>query len=562
VPQSTLSFSRTVASLDPKPSAEELTDLLFRRSKAEAARIEGDELLVEVTPDRLDLLSEGGLHQHLEGLLGRRLGLPAIPRHDPEGPAPELIADPSVDPLRPAVAAILLEAPPGGSLDEGMLAEAVRFQELLHATIGLDRRTASLGIYPWARLRPPITYRSVPVDGLRFTPLDAEQPVDGPTFFEHHPLALRYGALGRVGGECLALLDADGRVLSLPPILNSREAGEARVGDRTLLLESTGQRAARVEDALGLLQLPFVARGWRVAPVRVGHPTRVDTGEALVRPRRMRLDHSTVATLLGVPLEDREVREAMERARLGIAPTEGGWSVEVPPWRPDLLGEVDLAEEVILARGLRVEEGRRPPSRTRGRRLPEQRLRAAMGERLLALGFVPLLSPVLVPEELTVLMEQDAVPLANPVSLELSRLRNRILIALVRVLSRNTRHAYPQRIAEVGPVVLRDPQRESGTRTSYRVGLAVAGEGAGFASAASLVDYLLRREQVAGVREPVDLPGTIRGRSALLRVAGEPVAEMGELHPRVLSKLGIPVPVAWAEVDLSTLAPLLGRASS
>ncbi len=62
----------------------------------------------------------------------------------------------------------------------------------------------------------------------------------------------------------------------------------------------------------------------------------------------------------------------------------------------------------------------------------------------------------------------------------------------------------------------------------------------------------------AGVREPVEIAGTIPGRAAVVRLAGEPVAHLGEIHPSVLAETGVPVPVAWAEVDLSALAPLLG----
>jgi phenylalanyl-tRNA synthetase beta subunit len=34
---------------------------------------------------------------------------------------------------------------------------------------------------------------------------------------------------------------------------------------------------------------------------------------------------------------------------------------------------------------------------------------------------------------------------------------------------------------------------------------------------------------------------------------------MGEVHPRVLEALGVPVPVVWAEVDLTGLWTLVRR---
>jgi phenylalanyl-tRNA synthetase beta chain len=557
VPQSTLSFARTLEGLEPRPTAEELTGLLFRYSKAEAKRIEGDELVVEVTPDRLDLLSEGGLRWHVEGLLDRARGLP--PRGEPptEGRAPTIEVDASVDPLRPHLAAVLLLAPPHHPLDAGTHAELVRYQELLHATLGLDRASASLGFYAAERFRPPLRYHLRPIRGLSFIPLGTPKEVPAERFFSEHPMAARYERLGRAGDDCLVLEDAEGVVLSLPPILNAAPAGEVRVGDRSILLESTGRRAARVEDALSLLEVPLLARGWRPVPVAVEHPGRVDPGTRYIVPRPAVLARSTLRATGGVELSDEDVVRELGRARLSARAGEAGWVVEVPPWRPDLHGEVDLAEEVLLTRGLSADERRLPPSRTRGRRLPEAPLRRGMRDRLLGLGFVPLFNPVLVPERLVERIGRPAIALANPVSRELSRIRESILLSLAGSLERNVRFGYPQRLSEVGPVVRPDPGAESGSRTDHHAGFVVAAEGAGFAEAAAIVDYLLRRVQVAGVREPAELPGTIPGRAARLRLAGEVVAEVGELHPALLTELGVPVPVAWGEVDLSALGPLL-----
>ncbi|EQD50223.1 phenylalanyl-tRNA synthetase subunit beta, partial [mine drainage metagenome] len=166
--------------------------------------------------------------------------------------------DPSVATLRPAFAALTVEAPEEAGLDDGTLAEAIRFQELLHATVGRDRRVASLGIYPLDRIEFPLRYACEPMDTVRFVPLDGTEETSAAQFYAEHPMALRYGALGRSGGSVLTLRDARGSVLSLPPVLNARGAGEARIGDRRLLLESTGASARSVREALGLLQVVFV----------------------------------------------------------------------------------------------------------------------------------------------------------------------------------------------------------------------------------------------------------------------------------------------------------------
>jgi phenylalanyl-tRNA synthetase beta chain len=560
LPVSTLSAERLRSLLTNPPSDLALDDILFA-SKAEIEGREGDDLTLSVTPDRLDLLSEAGLSLHIAGVMESATGLLAL-RELPPSAGHSVRVDPSVDALRPFLSAVVLTAPASADgLDEGTLAEAIRFQELLHATIGRGRRAASLGIYPIERLDLPLRYTLEPLGDVRFVPLDADEELGAPEFFAEHPMASQFGAMGRVGDRCLTLRDARGTVLSLPPILNGRTAGEARVGDRALLLEATGTRERAVQEAIGLLLVVFAARGWSVSPVAIegGRGTGGD-GRAVYLPRAVSLPSVTLREIVGEKLPSEEVERRLARARLSGRPHSGGWHVDVPPWRPDLRAPVDVAEDVILTAGVRPEDGVLLPSRTRGRRLPEAGFWRRVRSLLLGMGYAEPHTPLLVSAETAERAGSlEALRLRNPVSSEFSVLRDRVLLSHLDVLQRNTRLAYPQKFAEVGPVIVRSEKAESGGETRYRASAVFASDSAGFADAASCVDYLLRALDVVAVREPVELPFLLPGRSARARIAGESVAEMGEIHPRVLEGLGVPVPVSWAEVDLTGLWTLVRR---
>ena len=561
MPTSTLSRSRLLGRLGGDVASDRLEAALFA-SKAEATFGEGDALEVSVTPDRLDLLSEGGLALHLEGALGLADGPVRLRRSRAGAAGWRFSVDPSVAPLRPHLAGVVVRAPAGASLDEGLLVEAVRFQELLHATVGRDRRAMSLGIYRARRIRPPVRYALEPLSAVEFRPLGAEDRTGAEAFFATHPQAARYGALGRSGAGCLTLRDARGTVLSLPPILNGREVGEAAPGDRALLLEATGTRERAVREGLGLLLVVFVARGWSVMPVPIdGAPGPGSDGSGLLEPPARFLPATLVRDIVGSPLPVGEIAAALARSRLAARRARGGWSVRIPPWRPDLLSAVDLVEEVVLARGLRAEDGVVPPTTARGRRRGSTRFRREVAGLLLGLGFAQPNTTVLVPESAGArLPGSSPIPLVNPVSREFAAVRDRLLASHLDVLARNTRHGYPQRFAEVAPVVVRSTGVAAETR--YHAGLVIAGEGAGFADVAATVDYLLRAFDVGSVREPAELPGVIAGRGARVRVAGATVAELGELVPELLVELAVPVAAAWAEVDLTALEPLLARRDS
>ncbi len=559
MPQAVLRRDRIDALL-PRPLTDrELDDLLFN-SKAELEARDPATLTVAVTPDRLDLLSEGGLALDLQGALGVARGLPKFDVVPSTEAGLRFEVDPSVDAIRPILRGMMLTAPDDRGLDAGMLEEAIRVQELIHASVGRDRRAASLGIYPLDRLAPPFGYALEPIADVRFVPLGATEEIAGTDFFAGHPMAAKYGSLGRVGDRCLVLRDDADVVLSLPPVLNGRVGGEARVGDRRLLLESTGIRERPVREALGLLSVVFASRGWRASAIPVvSDGPHAGDGESVVRSRTVDLPTTTLTQLAGVAYGAAEVERRLARVRLAGRPHSGGWRVEVPPWRTDLLAAVDLAEDVILAEPLRAEDGRVPASATRGRRRTESRLRRRFANALLGLGHAQPYTSLLVSDDAVARVHgAHPIRMTYPVSAEFSTVRDRLLLSHLEVLRHNTRHAYPQAIGEVGPVVVADPSAETGAATRYHAGAVRAGEGAGFADAAALVDALLRTVDIVAVREPVELPGTIPGRAARARVAGEVVAEMGEIHPDALVAIGVPVPVAWAELDLTALTPLLG----
>lgn len=558
MPRTVLDRDRLLAIAGRSLTASAIEDTLFA-SKAEIEGQDATTLTVSVTPDRLDLLSEGGLGLYLQGVLEAARGIPTYRAPDTETPVSGFDVDPSVDSLRPAIAGAIVRAPTGRGLDVGLLTEAVRFQELLHATIGRERRAASLGIYPVDRLAFPVRYSLEPFAEVRFVPLDGSEEVGAAAFFDEHPRAKTYGALGRRGDSCLTLRDARRTILSLPPVLNGRAAGEARVGDRELLIEATGTRERTVLEAVGLLLVVFVAQGWRVSPVPLARASGASSdGDAVVSSHPVDLPSSVLRTLGGEGLSAAVVERRLARTRLIGHPHSGGWRVDAPPWRPDLLTGVDVAEDVLLADGIRPQDGLLPVSRTRGRFRRETLFRRRFASALLGLSLAAPHTPLLV-SEATVARVGDAAPLRlrNPVSAEFAYLRNRLLLSHLDVLGHNTRHGYPQRFGEVAPVVVAAPDSETGGESHYHAGIMIAADDSGFAEAAALVEYLLRTVDVAGVREPSAIPGTIPGRAARVRVAGETVAELGEIAPALLAELGVPVPVAWAEVDLTTLWPLV-----
>lgn len=556
--RSTLSLSRLFSLLGRELKEEALREALFR-TKVEIDAVEGDKVDVEVNPDRLELLDEGGLAWELQGALGTASGLPAQAETSPL-PSVEARLNASVSPLRPFLAMAAVAAPSGSALDAGQIEELVRYQELLHDSLGRDRKSASLGLYPIERLRPPFHYAMEPLGQIRFTPLAAVSETDGEEFYRDHPMAALYGGLGRTGDLALTLRDAERTVLSLPPVLNAAGAGEIKAGDRQVLIEATGTREARTREMVGYMLVPFASRGWKVHPVPVHGPSSSDDGRAVVAPRKVPVAVSNLASLLGVRFTAAEVEKALLSSRLGVERPSGSFLALVPPWRADILSAVDLAEEVAIARGLASFAPILPPSSSMGRRLPQRSFELHLTDIVVGMGYQELYTLMLLSKVSAerVSAPGEAVGLRNPVSAEFSHLRPALRASLLDAIARNTGSGYPQRVFELAPVVVRDPKAETGTRTETHLALADAGEGAGFALAAGVAERLFRLLGFEPPREPAEAAGSVAGRTAKLRIAGETVALLGEVHPSVLVDLHLQVPVSWVEVDLSRLERLKG----
>ncbi|MEX1009877.1 MAG: phenylalanine--tRNA ligase subunit beta [Chthoniobacterales bacterium] len=247
------------------------------------------------------------------------------------------------------------------------------------------------------------------------------------------------------------------------------------------------------------------------------------------------LDNNRCRALLGLAIGDEEIDVILQR--LGLTRSGGKWLV--PSFRPDLLREVDLIEEVIRMAGIE-----RVPSRLRGgpaeagvadlRHDNAEKLR----ERLRAQGFSEARTSHFVAPDALVRAghpAEQAVHIRNPLGAEQALLRPVLLAGLLEALARNVRHgAESVRLYELGRVF-----RNNGTEEQTALGLVTFGAGA------DLRDLKGAVQAVLGAVEFTPGPGL------LLEVAGTGVAGSLRRLPRALAAAhAAKAPVFYAEVVL------------
>jgi phenylalanyl-tRNA synthetase beta chain len=302
--------------------------------------------------------------------------------------------------------------------------------------------------------------------------------------------------------------------------------------------------------------------GGRVGPLCVAHGTMPQRPPVVVRPDRVR-------TLLGYDVADAQMHDILHR--LSCLPEDQGGKIRATPpsWRFDLTIEEDFVEEVARVHGYEHVPAHPP-------RASAPMLHSAEGDRgrfelrrvLASLGYQEVVNYSFVAEDWEEDFGGNAKPvrLANPIAAHMSVMRTTLLGGLVQTLCANLNRGEPRvRVFEVGrcfeaasPSIAVQPERVAGLAfgTRWPEQWAEKGAGVDFYDAKGDVESLAGNRALAF--QAGSHPACHPGRCAEVRLAGEVIGFVGELHPRLQLKYELPLaPVVF---ELATAALLAGRA--
>ncbi len=524
-------------------SREELRRTIPRIG-ADLDDVEGDAWAVEFFPDRPDLFTVEGVARALRAYLEAE---PGLSTYEVEDPTTHLTVDESVADVRPVIGAAILH---DVELTEARLEGLIALQEDLHWGLGARRAKVAIGIHDLAPVEPPYVYRGAAPDEITFQPLQFPRELTLQEVLEEHPKGQEYAHLVEGHDRYPVILDAKDQLLSFPPVING-VLTEVTPDATDLLLDVTGTDAWAVERALNIVATSLAESGARIEAVGLEGGHRDATPN--LEPQERVLDVADVHRLLGMGLGSGDVAGCLERMGHGAEP-DGAEAVrvQVPPYRVDVLHDVDLVEDVAIGHGYDEVPSARPQEVTYGRPLASQRVAERVRRSLTGLGFLEAMTLNLTnPREQfenVGLEEEPAVTMLNPVSEEHTQLRTRVLPGLLHILRRNTHRDLPQRLFEVG--VVTRPDGEGGVDQHQRVAGVVLRSEVGFHDAKSVVQALARDLGWDVDVEPEDHGTYLPGRCAALRVEGSRLGVFGEVHPRTLEAYGLEHPAVAFELQL------------
>lgn len=514
---------------------------------AEVDRITAIRLdLLAARPDLFDI---GGLARALKGYLGEVRGLPQYTTTPSDW---RVEIDPAMaEHRRPHIRCAIVHMPP---LDDVQLATIMKMQENLHWGVGRDRKLASIGVYDLDTVQGPIRYTSIDPDATRFEPLGMPgTAMSGREILTDHPKGPAYAGLLDGCERYPALIDANGQILSMPPVINS-EPTKVKIGTTRLFVDVTGPSAAAVANSLRMLVSSLIELGGTAYSVDMGDGTTAPD----LAPRTCAVSLQKARTWLGLPLDAESLTDCFERMRLDVAPIDDDrFDITYPAFRSDIRHMVDLLEDLAIGFGYENIQPALVPTMTVGKPRPEEVISGQARQALIGLGYAEVMSLPMTTEadhfeKLRLPVPARYVRVANPKLKALTVVRSHLLGGVLNALAANKRRPMPVRLFELDNCVALDAEGLNGVREERRLCVAIMGPEAGYAQARSVLDALLRELGIEATVFATQHPSFVPGRVAGL-AAGDVEGLIGEVHPEALVAFGLDQPVALVEMRLKTL---------
>jgi phenylalanyl-tRNA synthetase beta chain len=525
---------------------KELEEHLFLL-KCEIENVENDMLSIDVNPDRTDMLSVEGIARALKGFIGIEVGAPKYRVFASKWSA---IVDPSVNSIRPYLACGILR---GVSLTSNLIADFMQFQERLTGTFGRNRKKTSIGLYDLDLITPPIHYRADSPKSIRFVPLEFYDELDAKEILRLHPKGQEFGSILSGLKRYPVLVDAEGQVLSMPPIINSNDLGRITETTENLFVEVTGTHKLTTIQTLNIMITALADRGGRMCSVEIIYP------ENREKLPSFQLEYRTVPLTyinenIGYSFKADTIKRALKRMRLDCTVQGDDVRVGIPSYRVDILHNIDVVEDVAIGYGFNRIEPTLPTTMTVGQELPLTTLQRTIRDLMVGLNYQEIYNYVLTNTRL--LFEkmnqklQSVVEVSNPKSMEYHVTRNALLPGLLSFLSENTAQELPHRIFELGDVVLIQPKAETRTQTIPYLAAAVVDSQVDLTQLKAELMILLQNLGLKGRVTNTKHPSFIPGRVGYLRIDRKRRGIIGEVHPQVLRNFGIEAPCVAFEFEI------------
>ncbi len=431
------------------------------------------------------------------------------------------------------------------SLDEEILNYLIQFQEKVHDTFGRKRRKLSMGYYDLDKIRFPLQYSLEDPNQIVYTPLGWDKKAPAPEIIANHETGKKYGEIIRKYEKWPVLRDAEGKVLALIPIVNSRECGEVSEGTKNLYIDVTGTDFELINTVGSILACDFLDFGAKVELVRVKELER-EFNSPILEYKEMEIEYEKINKIIGKDWSREEIKMLLQKSGHLVRENK----VYVPSYRNDIRDYRDLAEDCARVFGYRNLIPKLPKRYSLAKLSFRTRVIEEIRILLASYGLVEVMTPALLPSPVQIDLMKFSAPVVKVLESKeryIDSMRRWMLPSLLNYVKANKGEKLPIRIFDIDYVVI--PPNNS----ELTLGVLLYGEGQDYTKIRQVLEYLLQKLRKRVIIKEKDYPWFIEGRSASILFHGEEVGFMGEIHPEVILNFGLDRPASALELSIERL---------
>jgi len=533
-------FEKLVGEKLPTDKEKLWKKLLLVKSEVEELDLKNDFVKFEpADSNRPDMWHVEGLARALKGAMGLETG---IPKYEVQKLNDEVVVEKSVKTIRPFIACAVIK---GVKFTDFLIKQLMQLQLKVDGSYGRKRAKSSIGIYNYELIKFPVKYKAVGKNEVSFVPLGFNEKMTPEEILKLHPKGIEYGKILEAYNKVPLLIDHSGKILSMPPIINSNDVGKITEETKSVLIEVTGTNKDTVIGSLNIVVSALADRGGKICSLKVIEgKKKIITPD--ITPKRITVSKESISKRIGFSWSDKELKKLLERARFDVLKiNKDEIIVKIPFYRLDIMHEFDVIEDLAVMHGFENIPSKPLKLSTDGGLLESSIYANNIRDLVIGMGFQEVMNYYRFNKE--ELFNQDCVEIENPMGLTMNVLRNELMPVLIKWMAKNTHNSYPQRIFELGKTFIK--KADSVLEDNYLC-LLISHATADFTEIKQAAEWVLKSLRINYELKAKDYSEFVAGRSAAIIVNNKEIGHFGEIHPKIITDNGMENPLVGMEIKI------------
>ncbi|MVT12809.1 MAG: phenylalanine--tRNA ligase subunit beta, partial [Euryarchaeota archaeon] len=384
---------------------------------------------------------------------------------------------------------------------------------------------------------------------ISFVPLGMYSPMTPEEILRNHPKGVEYGHLLSHSSLYPIIIDSDGNVLSMPPIINGTLT-QIREDTKNIFIDVTGNDLFTVINAVNLISSNLAELGGYLYRVLI------DYGDySLFLPdlgrERIYVSKRELKEMVGEDINANDVKNSLISMGYTVSKSGNGFNVGIPPYRLDIMHPVDVIEDIIKSYGYGNLRLSLPNKFSMGSEAYSEIIKERIRRIMVGLGYIEVVSLTFTSPERNFkrfgIDETYSPRITNPVVEDQTIYRTWLIPMLMETLENNRHRSLPQRIFEVGRVYRNGEGLDLGALSEE--------SDASFTKVKGTVEKIINSLGQRLEIEEKNLPFLIQGRQSSIILNGKEVGFFGEVHPSIIEKYNLGNPITAFEIYLDVIYP-------